>query len=206
MRLPIMAKTMKGHTMKRSFHALLCIAILSLAACIPVEDFGAHWDKGTADAALAGTWDDIPPAGEKPKDDGGMAVTCVETHCTLETLDPAEKMKKDYQPMTLRTIKAGDYKFVMARDEGKTTGDIVRYTIDKDAFRQYTLKPGKTAELLKEKHPSAKNIHRPECKPDNCVFDSIKITMLDEETVKILSEIPDTKEYWTSEDRYRKRP
>ncbi|MEZ0262850.1 MAG: hypothetical protein ACAH80_17730 [Alphaproteobacteria bacterium] len=192
--------------MKHSLHALLCAALLSLAACIPVEDFGANWDKGTADTALVGTWDDILPAGEKPKDSPGMAITCAESTCTLETLDPAEKMKKDYKPMTLRTLQAGDYKFVMVREEGKTTGDMVRYSIDKDVFRQSTPKPAKTAEFLKEKYPAAKNIHRPECKPDNCVFDSIKITTLDDETVKILSELPDTAEYWITEERYRKRP
>lgn len=194
------------HSMKRPLHALFCAALLSLAACIPVEDFGSSWDKGTADTALVGTWDDILPAGEKAKDGGGVAITCAETACTLETLDPAEKMKADYKPMTLRTLAAGDFKFVMVGEEGKSGGDIVRYSIDKGVFRQSTPKPAKTGDLLKEKYASAKNISRPPCEPGSCMFDSIQIKTLDAETVKILSEIPDTAEYWTTEDRYRKRP
>jgi hypothetical protein len=115
-------------------------------------------------------------------------------------------MKKDYKPMTLRTLSAGTYKFVMVREEGKTTGDMVRYSIDNGIFRQSTPKPAKTGDLLKEKYPSAQNIIRPPCDPANCMFDSIKIKSLDEETVKILSEIPDTDEYWVTEERYKKRP
>lgn len=197
--------------MKRTLNALLCAAILSVTACIPVDDFGTSWDKGTADSALVGTWDDILPQGDKPKDvvekpkDAGMAITCAETACTLETLDPAEKMKADYKPMTLRTLTAGTYKFVMVREEGKTTGDMVRYSIDKGVFRQLTPKPAKTGDMLKEKYPNAKNISRPPCDPGNCMFDTIKIKSLDEETVKILSEIPDTEEYWVTEERYKKR-
>jgi len=192
--------------MKRSLNALLCAAILSVAACIPVDDFSNSWDKGTADAALTGTWDDILPAGEKPKDGGGVIIVCAETACTLDTLDTAEKMKADYKPMTLRTLAAGDFKFLMVREEGKTTGDIVRYSIDKGVFHQSTPKPAKTGDLLKEKYPAAQNISRPPCDPGNCMFDTIKIKTLDEETVKILSEIPDTEEYWTTEGRYKKRP
>lgn len=197
---------MKGPAMKRSLHALLCAAVLSLAACIPVDDFGSQWDKGTADAALTGTWDDIPAEGQKPKEGGGVAIVCAETHCTLDSLDTTEKLKADYKSITLRTLAAGDFKFVMMREEGKTTGDIVRYSIDKGVFRQSSPRPAKTEEFLKAKHPAAKNIHRPPCEAGNCMFDSIQIKTLDEETVKILSEIPDTAEYWVTEDRYRKRP
>lgn len=190
--------------MKKIFPALLCIALLSLAGCIPVDDFGDYWDKGTGDAALTGTWEDIPEAGEKPKKDSGVAITCAETSCTLDTTDAEEKKKADYKPSTLRTLDLGGvYQYLMVREEGKTTGDMIRYTIEDGVFRQHTPVPAKWEEFLKAKYPAAKNITRPACPPDNCAFDSIEIKKLDDETVEILSQVPDTDEYWVRSDRYR---
>jgi hypothetical protein len=192
--------------MNRIFSAFFCIALLSLGGCIPVDDFGAYWDKGTADSALTGTWEDIPEAGEKAKKDGGVAIVCAETACTLDTLDAEEKKKADYKPSTLRTLDLGGvYQFLMVREEGKTSGDMIRYTVEDGVFRQHTPVPVKWEAFLKEKYPKAKNITRPACPPDNCSFDSIDIKTLDDETAEILSQIPDTAEYWVTSDRYRLR-
>ena len=36
---------------------LFCLAVLSaIKGCIPVEDFGEYWEKGTIDPVLEGHW------------------------------------------------------------------------------------------------------------------------------------------------------
>jgi hypothetical protein len=190
-----------------------CMALLLLCSCIPVEDFGAYWDKGMIDAALIGKWDEMP-AETAAKDNGKKlgAVQVADNGGTyrIDSLDKEECRKKDYAPLAARTLKTAGYTFLMALDEGadkkaQPSGDLIRYKIEGDLFRQYSLNAGKMDARLKEKYPGAKNIGLPPC-AGKCLLNDLRILTLDDETFKILSEVPDTPDFWTLDGTYRKRP
>jgi hypothetical protein len=190
--------------MRAHVFALLCAAALLLASCIPVKDFGAYWEKGTADSALFGKWEEVPKDADD-KDIGTFDVTDKSGAYQIDSLDEEERKKPDYVPLIAKTLTAGPYTFLMVREEKKKDGDILRYKVEGDTFQEYALKPEPMAMLLKEKYPDVKNIERPECK-ENCWFDGVRIETLDDEVFKILSEIPDTEEYWNATEKYRRRP
>ncbi len=128
----------------------------------------------------------------------------------IDSLDEEERRKKDYAPMPARTLKAGRYTFLMVIDnEGKdknhASRDLVRYEIQGDVFRDYSLDDDRMISFLKEKHPHAKNIGRPDCKDIGKCLRFVRIGTLDDEAFKILSEIPDTKKFWTASATYRRQ-
>ena len=188
----------------------LCMTMLALCSCIPVSDFGAFWDKGTVDPALVGKWDEIPGKDAPPPEAGkenksSIEITSDNGAYKIDSLDEEERKKADYAPMAARTLTAGSYAFLMVKEGTDKDGDMIRYKIEGDVFREYTLNDGQMAALLKQKYPGAKNIGKPECKEEKCLFDGLRIEVLDDEVYKILSEIPDTPEFWTAEDKYRRQ-
>ena len=200
----------------------LCLAMVLLSSCIPVDDFGTYWEKGTIDPALLGRWVEITsPARDaddrkeartvkvSDKKEGIQVVNQGGTY-RIDSLDEEERQKKDYAPMPARTLKAGCYTFLMVidkerDDKSRISRDLVRYEIQGDVFRDYSLDDGRMSAFLEEKYPGAKNIGRPACKGNGKCLRFVRIGTLDDEVFKILSEIPDTKEFWTDAGIYRRQ-
>ena len=202
---------------------LFCLAVLFLSSCIPVHNFGTYWKKGTVDPALLGTW--IPIASPSHDDDrkeartvyiaGKKRVRVVNVRGTyqIESLNQEDRQQKNYAPITARTLSAGPYTFLMVIDkEGTKKNDLVRglirYKLEGNVFRQYSLADGSAEEFLKKKYPRAKNIKKPDCtgKESKMCFSFVRINTLDDEVLKILSQIPDTREFWTEDGAFRRQP
>lgn len=181
---------------------IAALALLFLAACIPVGDFGSYWAKGFVDSNLLGKWDEVQQSGSAKYGDA-VKVSQNGSMYRIDSLDPAERAKKDYQPVDAKTLKAGKYLLLMTKDDNKKSGDLVRYIVKGDTFLEYTLDPKATGAFLKKHYPNAKNIEHPVCKK-KCMFDEVRVKKFDDEVYKILSGIPDTKEYWTFAGKYRR--
>ena len=187
---------------------MLCIAVFCLAACIPVEDFGAYWDKGIVDHALQGTWEEVT---SDPAKKGEMKITEKDGVDFFESLAEEDK-KKDREEITARSLAAGSYTFLMAVDKSDiATGKdkdhppikgLIRYDVKDGVFRQYTLNDIPMVAFLKEKYPSAKNIEVKKFMSS----DSVEVKTLDDEAFKILSDIPDTGVFWKLQGEWHKKP
>lgn len=183
---------------------ILCFAILFLTSCIPVDDFGAYWNRGTVDANVLGTWQKV----EKNKKAEYVRITDEGGRYRIDTLDRKERQQKDYSPILAKTLTAGKYTFFMAMDKKSgaahfTPEGLVRYEIRRGVLTQYNLVDRRMAKFLANKFPHARNITAPKCR-ESCVYDSVKIRKLDAEVVRILAAIPDTKEFWTVSERWRR--
>ncbi len=190
------------------------LAILCLSACIPVEDFGAYWDKGFTDPALQGKWEEVSSDPEKKSQ---IQVTEKDGSDQIDSLDKENREKKDNAIDTFRSLKVGPYTFFMAIEQQKPSVDsgdkktvhtyspvkgLVRYEVKGGILRQYSLNDERAISFLKEKYPNAKNIVAKKF----ISSDSVEIKTLDDEVFNILSEIPDTKEFWKLQGEWHKAP
>ena len=100
---------------------ILCLSLLFLTSCIPIDDFGAHWGKGTVDPAMIGKWQK-----GSGKDKSGVQVTQRKGTMKIDSLDKEERRKKDYAPLYARTLKAGPYTYLMARMRGAAARKAVK--------------------------------------------------------------------------------
>lgn len=178
---------------------LVCLTLLCLTACIPVDDFGSFWDKGTVDAALAGTW----------KNDHAQKGAPVQARVKIQKgvyiiRSLSKKDAKD-KPLFAKTLTAGRYTFFMAASDaqGKTERDLVRYKVANGTLTEYALDVKPVEKWLGWRHPQAKNFEAVACKP-NCMFEEVRVRVLTDDVIRILSEIPDTAEYWKPMDAWRK--
>jgi hypothetical protein len=151
---------------------LALLAIL-LSSCINVENFGAYWDKGTIDTALAGDWKKIRVPGEELGSTPGPELLRFEKAGTFYRflsinpitkdlrLDVAEQRKKDNDDrMRVRTLKIGTRSFMMEhQDNDKAEGILQRYEIHGDVMSEYAV------EVMRRLSSSAPSIPTPRISP-----------------------------------------
>jgi len=175
---------------------LLCLTVLFLSSCIPVEDFGTYWDKGIVDSALLGKW----------KGEFGNEYNVAEKGCAyqIDSLDEEIRKDKNYVPIAAKTINVGSYTFLMAFLERKKKATVlIRYKKEDDIIQQYSLKYGKMSAFIEEKYFKVKNIKKDNKCGEKCRYASgIRIRKLDKKVYKILSEIPDTRDFWIPDEKY----
>ncbi|MEZ0222955.1 MAG: hypothetical protein ACAH83_00245 [Alphaproteobacteria bacterium] len=183
---------------------ILCLAVLFLSSCIPVDDFGTYWNKGTVNAAVTGKWQKI----ERRKKAEFVRITDEGGRYRIDTLDKKERGQKDYSPIFAKTLTAGKYTFFMAMSKKSGAAHfspegLVRYDIHHGVLTEYNLVDRRVGKFLADKFPHARNITAPKCR-ENCVYDSVKIRKLDAEVVKVLAAIPDTGEFWTVTEKWKR--
>jgi hypothetical protein len=186
-------------------HALICLAVLMLSSCIPVEDWGGYWDKGVVYPAMTGIWREIPAHGEKNGEPQLVRIVNKKGTYRIDSLDPKDRRDKDYTPMFAKSLVVGPYTFLMTSTGAveKSDRNIVRYALNKGQLTEYSLSDDAMASYLRWHHPFARNILVTGCK-EKCLLHSVKIKVFDDEVFKILSEIPNTAEFWSVADAWRK--
>jgi hypothetical protein len=190
------------------------VAVLTLAACTEVDDFGAYWDRGTVDRALAGRWKKIGVAGQAsesiPTPDL-LVFTRSGTSYSLQAINPvddpaldadsrAERVKDNDVRLDARTLRLGGRNFLMVRErDGDRQGTIERYEIKGDVLEEWWLYPAAAEEWLEAKHPNVQGIRR-----DTEMGHFVTIEKLDDEVAGILAETLKDPSLWLLMCRYRK--
>jgi len=193
------------NVLRTSKHFCLCLILLMLSSCITVEDFGSYWSKGTVDTALLGTWGEWNP--EHKNNILPVTITNNGSALRIVFLDGNGAIRKDQDSGAGRTLKAGNYTFLMTtaevaiQDGQHVKGLLYRYKVEGDKIHVYSLYSDPMVEFLKRNYPKEENfiakLGSPDCK-HKCSDVSIKT--LDAGVYKILSEIPDTPEFWVSSE------
>lgn len=206
---------------------LICLSVIVLSSCstvsIPVEDFGSYWAKGTVDPSLLGkwetSWEGIAPRDQEERKEARtvkiatrevMLVANQGGEYEINRFVENDLGKERGYASIARTLKVGGYTFLMQgsqkdfKDGRLVKGGMIRYTIKGDRYSVYLLNDERMYALVRAKYPTVNNIEvtrskEPNCKKD-CISFSIKIHRLDDKVHKILSEIPDTAEFWRSGD------
>jgi len=183
---------------------LLFLAALFLSSCITVDDFGSFWDEAVIDPALAGDWKmtsvpsaDMPGAKELrfvlQGDHYGLA--------TSADFSKEQSGKPDFMPA--RTLRAGSYAYLaVCCDKDKHSGTVLaRYRIAPGMLKVYAQRDDTVIAWLQEHYPHAANIGRygPGAQGEHVI-----IHTFDDETLKILSEIPEGDMYWRLVAEYKK--
>ncbi len=170
----------------RKYITLFAAALL-LSSCIPVQDFGGYWNRGTVDSSLLGKW----PA--KNSQDYEL----VTERKGVYYIDEVKKGRKQPEDgMVAKTLYAGKYTFLMLKDpKSDINVGIARYKIKHRTLQFYALSTKAMSIFLKKKYPNVKNIQILKCK--KCFFNgSLVIHTLDKSVYTVLKNIPDTKKFW----------
>ncbi len=195
---------------------LLCLAVVFLSSCIPVDDFGSYWQKGYVDPALLGKWSVTTPREDDERKEARSVKVVVDVFQVVnkkgiyqfDSLDEKDRQEKDYSPEPARSLKVGSYMFLMEPDKKNLKkhrfikGYIRRYKLEGNVLQFCSLVPERTGAFLNKKYPKTKNIRRHVC-IGKCMWDGVNIKKLNDEVSKVLSDIPDTKEFWQCDSEYR---
>lgn len=172
------------YTMKQWF---LISCLLLLASCMDVDTFGEYWDKGTIDPYIIGKWD-------LARDRNKVSIVVSSDNAMYHiTYNSQEKY-------IAKTLKVGHYTFFMAKEtkyRSKISGVIVRYAINDGKVTLYEFDFAALNAFLKTRYPTQQVIYNT---PEG--GGSMTVKVLNEETIQILSEIPDTEQYWRKSDEY----
>jgi hypothetical protein len=190
------------------------IAVLTLAGCTEVNDFGVYWDRGTLDRAMAGRWKKIGLPGQPIDTSLGpalMVFTRSGTSYSVQTIDPvddpvldadarAERVKENDVPLEARTLRLGGRNFLMVREgDGSGQGAIERYEIKGNVLEEWWLYPEAAEEWLEAKHPNVQGITR-----YTEMGRFVTIETLDDEVAGILAEALKDPSLWILVNQYRK--
>jgi hypothetical protein len=177
---------------------LLAAATLSLVSCIPVDDFGPYWDKAGVDKRLAGRWKMVAANPEQTREHGygiGDIVQFVEKNGAYD-LRSEEQIAKGEPPMPAKTLTAGQYQFLALAVEHK--GLIFRYNVDTRSLEFCDSMSKGLTEFVEKNYPRATSMKK--------LRGDMRITVFSEETLAILSTIPDGEAYWNCDHKYERVP
>jgi hypothetical protein len=196
--------------MKRFWPCLLAVVVL--ASCTEVEDFGAYWAKGFIDPALEGSWKKQGLPGQDPHDIPGPDLWrftrdgSVYSVNAINPIDPtaepgvlAQQKADNEGALNARTLRIGKHMFLMQLHPVERKGLIERYEVRRGTLQEYYMDNGAVLEFLKAKHPTARNIKRNVGEGEYVVIDTF-----DDEVFQVLSEIADNPAYWILTCRYQK--
>jgi hypothetical protein len=179
----------------------LIAAMLSLASCIPVDDFGEYWDKALIDIRLAGDWKMVAATPDQTREHGyaiGDIMQFVPKDGAYDVTSESERAAGK-QPMRAKTITAGAYQFLAISAQKK--GLIYRYKVGAQELELCMDLGPNQVEFVKTNYPYAKNL-----KKNRGEGSYLTIALLDGEVLGILSKIPDLDLYWDCDRKYVRVP
>lgn len=178
--------------------ALLFMVLLPLTSCIPVEDFGAYWDRAEIDTRLAGKWTRVTASPGQDREHGypiGDVISFVIKDRVYEvTVRDKRGTIRDKPAYPVKTLSVGNYRFLAY---GPRQGIIVRYRVSARTLEWCFSDGPSTVEFVNTHYPRAANIKQ--AKGEGTY---LGIGLFDSEVFEILSRIPDQDTYWACEAKF----
>lgn len=97
-------------------------ALLPLASCIDVDDFGAYWDKTGMDKRLAGGWKEVADSSQTREHglDVGHVIRFVNKNGAYEMSSHTDEKTAGDEPIyPIKTLKVESYEFLPRAATGK---------------------------------------------------------------------------------------
>ncbi len=182
------------------------LMVLFLSSCnIDVDDFGVYANKTFMDSQLEGSWRRIALTPEDSRE-GMQKLKFVANRDRYDVwIEPSNKTDK--QPTNIKLLGLGSYHFIILGDPlfKKTvtpnvgSPQICRYDISGHILKIYLLNVNKMEDFITSHYPQHNNIE-----VSHSWGDKVEIKLLDDETVKILSNIPDNEDFWRLYIEYKR--
>lgn len=174
------------------------LLLLMLASCIPVDDFGAMWDKAKPDPALVGTWQMV--GGGKP---GNERWTVSAGEKDQRVVMTEANGQPSPEASLARSLTHKGKSFLLLKHENRAEGTLIRYDIANGVPRQWGINNDAAVGRWLAEHPeySGKlSASRPEM-----LSSPLKaMGRLDEASLDALAALPE--DMWQVVAEYRKRP
>ena len=183
--------------MKRK--VVLALLLLTLEACLPVEDLGGYWSKAGRDPELAGSWRVV---GGDSGNQGLVRkfVNAGESYEVSNVSTQGQPVNVEPRPLAIRTIQLGRYKLLVCsvgvHPNGKREGVIVGYKLDGDSLEIYMMLGPSWLEFAQRRHPNAANL-----KKNVGEGEYLRVLTFDAQVAQMISEVPDTDEFWVPFER-----
>jgi hypothetical protein len=171
---------------------MLSMALLALAGCLSVDDFGDHWTLAKLDPAFAGRWQKVQTKGEKTVEQ--VVFTAQDGAYDVVATTDGQPADDFTSPYPVRALTLGPYQFLVSRNRG-LGGDMVRVRQEGKTLQFYTLQSDTARALQKLPNPNL-----------NFSAYSVGIRRLDAATAAWLAAVPDTPVYWRKAVTYRRVP
>lgn len=178
---------------------LVFATLLPLTSCIPVEDFGAYWDKAGLDKALAGDWKQVPATAYQSRAQGypiGDVMHIVAKGDAYEiSFSDEGKAETDNPLYPVKTLAAGPHRLLAA---GPKKGGILLYRL-RGRTLEFCNSFGPVMLGFVQKHyPDALNIRRQ--------GQDLTIALFDEEVFAILSKLPANENFGICATKFERVP
>jgi hypothetical protein len=135
------------------------LLLLSLTTCIPVEDFGAFWDRTDLDQRLKGKWKQIAASPDQTREHGygiGNISELVERDGAFELLHiSTSSAGEDGPTWPVKTLTTGRHQWIVL---GRRNAVLAGYQVD---GRYLHICPGGDtlmAAFIRTRYPNASNI------------------------------------------------
>jgi hypothetical protein len=175
---------------------------LFFAGTIPVDDFQIYWNKSGRDPTLVGTWRnlDTPYKGTGPDQWRFIDDT---SQYQLQSWITEYGI---YETIPTKTLVVGRYNYLLISENGQPGGHICRYTFVNRVLTIYTLNDKPALSWLRKKYPLTTNIGADnfgKYDPGVVKMIFIHVKSFDQTVFQILSDIPDSEDYWSVASRYQ---
>jgi hypothetical protein len=185
---------------------LLFLAVLTMQACISVQDFGDSWAKAAVDPALDGRWKKIGLPKVAIQSVPGPAMMIFTKAGEAYDLTDGLGKRPNEPDFSVKTLYAGTGRLLMLRgnapaQEGRVPtlqGMLIRYELQDDLYREFWPKRERLEALMDSRYPETSSLEMN--------HGGLIVKRFDEDAHRLLSEIAGDASYWTLMCEYRKQP
>lgn len=171
---------------------MLSMALLVLAGCLSVDDFGDSWAQTKLDPIFAGRWQKLQAKGDKTVEQ--VVFTELDGAYDVSATTDGKPAEDFSSPYPVRALTLGPYQFLLSRNRG-LGGDMMRVRHVGQQLEFYALQSDTAQKLLKTPNPNL-----------NFSAYSVGIRRLDAATAAWLAAVPDKPTYWHKTVTYQRVP
>ncbi|MHC4982855.1 MAG: hypothetical protein ACYTF6_06765 [Planctomycetota bacterium] len=205
----------RRRTARWPIRAAIALCLLT-GTCIPVEDFGEYWEKGTIDAELEGHWKKMGM--EFRSQDEYVSFVKDGSHYRWISTRADAPDRPTGRELAAKTLPVGKHRFLMvcdaaelkrptsrpaaetpAESEIRLGGGLIRYTVEGDRLITYALNADVLVEAIKKGDITGRAPG-----DDDHEIRIPKIPKLDEKTVDFLGKLADDPENWKVTGKFQR--